>query len=139
MSRVLGWLRWLRAWWFDMQTLYAHVAHLKHELAEARKAYADLEAAGRRELSIVVALHDLGVRNLRSTIAGLDAECVSWQSQLAAAQQEVRDERARSNAAWQRLGHVGMLADHEDMPPHLAALVRDHTARIQSTGVPTHV
>lgn len=135
MNRALG---WLRLWFSNQQALHAHNRHLERQLANARREYVDLEAVGRRELDIVVALHAEGMAKRMRMVADLDAECESWKTQVVAAQADVREERALSNAAWQRLGHVGFLADHPAMPPHLAALIRTHTARNQHNGASTH-
>ena len=131
MRRVRGWWRLLRYWFAARQTLVKHVAALNSQLEDVQREADERVTGLGRELDMVRRLHAIRDTEHRQTVAGLDAECESWKSKVVAGQADLRRERALSNAAWQRLGRVGLLADHPDIPAHLAVLLRKHTARTE--------
>lgn len=132
MSRVIGWaervavwLRWLALWFANQRALHAHNVRLERQLADARAASAEREAAYRRELELVVTLHDEGMTAKNATIAGLDRECEGWKQTCTDAKERVKAERVLGNKAWQEVARLNLQLGGREVAQHASAAIAD--------------
>jgi hypothetical protein len=107
-------------WWRLAVLLYRQarlIRGLRRQLVEQQEStQRALEAAEMRRIREVL--------DAREKAAGYRDEAISLDYLNSSLREQVRRERANSNAAWREVGRLRLLADHPDMPAHLAELIR---------------
>lgn len=128
--------RRLRAWLSNQATLAALLAGREAEIRRLEHALTVAADRHDAEMANLRAMHraeaDRWTRDANHREAQIDALNRACQN----TEMRLREERRLSDAAWQRVALLGGLADHPDMPPHLAEEIRtvgDRVHRIKET------
>lgn len=101
------------------------------EVRQLERALAVADDRHRADLASLRAVHRGEVERWTRTVNSLEADRDALRQSHADIDRRMREERRLSDAAWNRVALLGALADHPDMPPHLAEQIRTVGERVQ--------